>query len=162
MRVEKWVAWGFALFLASSALVALAQAPGVPTLLLASPTGLERIDVNGLGPQIESVTINQVRNSEGYVLVAAGTTVNTTIPNTAAVAIATGAITTWNVILPTAPYDGEVAKVTCPGGTASTIAVSATLPASVAVVGGSFTTCSSTSDAAWHYAASTNTWYRTE
>lgn len=154
--------------LGAAALGALAFGQ-VPGLFITSPTGLEQINVlvpsTGTvvtNPQIQTVTINQIRNSEGYVLVAAGTTVNTTIPNTASVVIATGAITTWNVTLPTAPADGQISKITCPGGSAGTVAVSATAPSGVAIVGASFTSCSSSNDAAWHYALSTNTWYRTE
>jgi len=152
-------------FVAISAVV-LAQVPG---LFIASPTGLEQINVlvpsTGTvvtNPQIQTVTINQIRNSEGYILVAAGTTVNTTIPNTASLAIATGAITTWNITLPLAPADGQIVKVTCPGGSTTTVAVSATSPQTI--VGAGYTSCSSTSptDAAWHYSAGGNVYYRTE
>lgn len=148
--------------------LALAQVPG---LFIASPTGLEQINVlvpsSGAvvtNPQIQTVTINQIRNSEGYVLVATGTTVATTIPNTASVAIVTGAITTWNVVLPTAPADGQIAKLTCPGGAVSTLNLSATLPTGVTIVGAAYTSCSATSptDAAYHYNQSGNIWYRTE
>lgn len=144
--------------------LALAQVPG---LFIASPTGLEQIEVlvpsTGTivtNPQKQQVTINQIRNSEGYILVATGTTVATTIPNTASIAIVTGAITTWNVTLPTAPADGQIAKVTCPGGSVSTVAVSATSPQTI--VGTSYTSCSTNSDASWHYAVTPNVWYRTE
>lgn len=148
--------------------IAYAQVPG---LFIASPTGFEQINVTVpssgavvTNPQIQTVTINQIRNAEGYVLVAAGTTVATTIPNTASVAIATGAITTWNVTFPTAPQDGQIAKITCPGGSTTTVAVTATAPAGVTIVGAAYTSCSSTTptDAAWHYAIASNIWYRTE
>lgn len=149
--------------------IAIAQ---VPALFLASPTGTEQINVLVpsttqimTSPQITTVTINQIRNSEGYILVPTGTTVATTIPNTASIAIATGAITTWNVTLPTAPYDGEIAKLTCPGGAVTTVAVGATAPAGVTIVGASYAACVSATtptDAAWHYALAANTWYRTE
>ena len=63
---------------------AVAQVPG---LFIASPTGLEQIEVvvPSVGavttnPQKQQITVNQIRNSEGYVLVGAGTTVNTTVP----------------------------------------------------------------------------------
>lgn len=152
-------------FIAGSAAL-LAQ---VPSLIIASPTGLEQIEVlvpsTGTvvtNPQKQQVTINQIRNTEGYILVAAGTTVNTTIPNTASLAIATGAITTWNITLPLAPADGQIVKVTCPGGSTTTVAVSATSPQTI--VGAGYTSCSSTSptDAAWHYNMSGNIYYRTE
>lgn len=146
--------------------VALAQVPG---LFIASPTGLEQVNVlvpsSGTvvtNPQIQTVTINQIRNSEGYLLVAGGTTVNTTVPNSASVVIATGAITTWNITLPLAPADGQVLKVTCPGGAATT-AISATSPQTL-VSTAAFTSCTASgpTDAAYHYALSNNTWYRTE
>lgn len=161
----------FLIGLASAALLASVAFAQVPGLFIASPTGLEQINVlvpsTGTvptNPQIQTVTINQIRNSEGYITVPAGTTVATTIPNTASVAIAIGAITTWNVTLPLAPTDGQIAKLTCPGGNAGTISVSATTPTGVTIVGASFTSCSSTTptDAAWHYVASSNIWYRTE
>lgn len=163
--MKKWLLSALAVAVCG---VALAQVPG---LFIASPTGLEQINVlvpsTGTAvtnPQIQTVTINQIRNSEGYVLVAAGTTVATTVPNTASVAIATGAITTWNVTLPVAPYDGEMVKLTCPGGNASTVSVAATLPTGVTIVGTAFTSCtaSSSTDAAFHYSLANNIWYRTE
>lgn len=146
---------------------ALAQVPG---LFIASPTGLEQINVvvpsSGAvvtNPQIQTVTVNQIRNAAGVLAVPTGTTVNTTVPNTVSKAIATGAITTWNITFPTAPYDGEMLAVGCPGGTA-TVAMSATLPTGVAVVGTAFTACTSGGAAAntaeWIYSLSANTWYR--
>lgn len=153
--------WAAAL-LVGGALCGLAVAQ-VPGLFIPSPTGLEQINVVGSGPQIETITLNQARNASGYALVAAGTTVNTTVPNTAAHLLSTGAITTWNVTFPTAPYDGELLEIACPGGSA-TVAVAATLPASVAIVGTAFTACTSGGVAAntaeYQYSISANTWYR--
>lgn len=146
--------------------VAIAQVPG---LFIASPTGLEQINVlvpsTGTlvtNPQIQTVTINQIRNSTGYVLVAAGTTVATQVLNTQDNILATGAITTWNVNLPTAPFDGELVSISCPGGTASTLNVAATLPASVTIVGTANPTCTSggASGAEYTYNSSGNIWYR--
>lgn len=150
---------------------AVAQVPCVACI--ASPIGTEQIQVlapstSGTGvlnnTYAQTVTINQIRNSEGYILVAAGTTVTTQVPNSAAVAIATGAITTWNVNMPTAPTDGQVFKATCPGGNTGTFTLTATLPAGVTIVGAGFTSCTQATptDAAWHYAAASNIWYRTE
>jgi hypothetical protein len=166
MKKHLTIAAGLLALLAVMATFAAAQVPG---LFIASPTGLEQINVlvpsSGTivtNPQIQTVTINQIRNSEGYILVAAGTTVNTTIPNTASLAIATGAITTWNVTLPLSPQDGQIVKITCPGGATTTLNVSATSPQTI--VGASFSSCSATSptDAAWHYSMSNNVYYRTE
>lgn len=167
INMRNWIAAAIVGLLALGGL-AVAQVPG---LYITSPTGLEQINVYvpstgavTTNPQIQTVTINQIRNSEGYVTVAAGTTVTTQMPATASVAIATGAITTWNVILTANPGDGQINKITCPGGNTGTVAVTATLPAGVTIVGAGFTSCSSSTptDAAWHYAQSANVWYRTE
>lgn len=148
--------------------VALAQVPG---LFIASPTGLEQINVlvpsTGTAvtnPQIQTVTINQIRNSQGYTLVAAGTTVTTQVAGTASVLLATGAITTWNVNFPTAPSDGFTVKIGCPGGNVGTLTLTATLPTGVTVVGAANTSCTAATptDAAYIYNASGNIWYRTE
>jgi hypothetical protein len=148
--------------------VAIAQVPG---LFIASPTGLEQIDVvtpsTGTvvtNPRIQTVTINQIRNSEGYALVAAGTTVTTQISGTTSVLLATGAITTWNVNMPTAPFDGYKVKIGCPGGNVGTLSLTATLPTGVTVVGAANTSCTTATptDAAYIYALSSNIWYRTE
>lgn len=140
--------------------VALAQVPG---LFIASPKGTEQINVLNAGAQIATVTLNQIRNAAGIQLVATGTTVNTTVPNTVAKLLATGAITTWNVTFPLAPYDGEMLEVACPGGTA-TVAMTATAPSGVAVVGTAFTACTSggagANTAEWSYSIGANTWYR--
>lgn len=92
--------------------VAVAQVPG---LFIASPTGLEQINVlvpsTGTvvtNPQIQTVTLNQIRNATGHALVATGTTVNSTPTNVVDNLIATGAITTWNITLPNPAYDGEI------------------------------------------------------
>lgn len=163
---RKWIIGG-AFGLAVMAGMALAQVPG---LFIASPTGNEQINVlvpsTGtltIAPQVTTVRLSQMRDSVGYVLVATGTTVNTTAPSTASKLIATGAITTWNVTLPTAPFDGQDVSIACPGGSA-TVAVTATLPASVAIVGTAFTACTSGGVAAntaeYVYSTSANTWYR--
>lgn len=154
--------------LVALAAAAVAQVPG---LFIASPTGLEQINVlvpsTGTvvtNPQIQTVTLNQIRNAAGYTLVAAGTTVNTTVPNTSSILLAIGAITTWNVTFPTAPFDGLTLKIGCPGGNVGTLTPAATLPTGVTIVGASFTGCTEATptDAAWIYNTSGNIWYRTE
>lgn len=146
--------------------MAVAQVPG---LFITSPTGLEQIEVfvpsTGVvttGSQKVQVTINQIRNSTGYVLVGAGTTVATQVTNAQDNVLATGAITTWNLNLPLAPADGQQVNISCPGGTATTLNVAATLPAGVAIVGTATPTCSSggASGAEYTYALAANTWYR--
>jgi hypothetical protein len=166
--MKKWLLGLSAVALLAGA-AAIAQ---VPSNIIASPSGLEQIEVlayNASGPPVtnplhEQVTINQIRNAEGYLLIPAGTTVSQTAPNTAAIVLATGAITTLNLTFPTAPYDGELLKVGCPGGNISTLNNSATLPTGVTIVGASFGSCteSTPTDAAWVYNSSGNIWYRTE
>lgn len=148
--------------------IVIAQVPG---LFIASPTGLEQIEVfvpsTGTvttGPQKVQVTINQIRNSSGMLLVAAGTTVTTQIANTAATVLASGAITTWNVNLPVSPEDGQNVKIGCPGGNVGTLTLTATLPTGATVVGAAFTSCTAASanDAQYHYSLANNAWYRSE
>lgn len=147
---------------------ALAQVPNL--FPIASPTGLEQISVvvpsTGTvvtNPGITTVTLNQIRNATGYQLVATGTTVTTQVPNTTMALLATGAITTWNVNFPLAPYDGEHLYIACPGGSA-TVAATATLPTGVTIVGTAFTACTSGGVAAntaeWIYSITANVWYR--
>lgn len=154
----------FALF----AVAALAQVPG---LYITSPTGLEQIEVlvpsTGTivtNPQKQEVTINQIRNAAGVQVVATGTTVNTTVPNTVSKLVNSGAITTWNIIFPVLPYDGETLAVACPGGSATVAMATTGGPTGVAVVGDAFTACTSGGVAAntaeWIYKTSANTWYR--
>ena len=160
MRMPKYLIAGLvAAFVVAGA--ALAQAPG---LFIASPTGLEQINVLGTGPQIETVTLNQIRNAQGYITVAAGTTVATTVPNTASWVLATGAITTWNVTFPAAPYDGEILREGCPGGNIGTLANTATLPTGVTIVGAAATSCTEATptSAGFIYSLAANIWYRTE
>ena len=165
--MKKWlIRSAAALGMVGLAALAIAQ---VPALFIASPTGLEQINVlvpsTGVivtNPDISTITVNQIRNADGYILVAAGTTVSTPMPNTAAMALATGAITTWNLTLPTAPYDGENALVGCPGGNVGTLSITATAPSGVAIVGANPTSCTEATptSARFEYSLSANTWYR--
>lgn len=159
-----------ALFVACALAVPIVNAQ-VPGLFIASPTGLEQVEVfvpsTGTvttGPQKVQVTINQIRNAQGATLVAAGTTVSTQVPNTSSLLIATGAITTWNVNFATAPYDGLTLKIACPGGNIGTLTPAVTLPAGVTIVGAAVTSCTQATptDAAWVYNTAANVWYRTE
>lgn len=110
------------------------------------------------------VPMYAMRSGETHTLVATGTTVATTIPNTSGIVLATGAITTWNIVLPTAPYNGQRVIIGCPGGTVSTLGITASLPASVAIVGTNPTSCTSggliSQAAAFTYDSTANTWYR--
>src|SRR5438309_10050252 len=67
--------------------------------------------VGGPGGPSTFCTTNLMRNSSGYQLVATGGTVNTTVTQSVGKLIATGAITTWNVTLPSSPFDGETLAI---------------------------------------------------
>jgi hypothetical protein len=152
--------------LAGAVIAALAFAGGVwaqTTTIVQNLTGNELVTAQFGGPGGTSffTTINALRNATGYLAVPTGGTVNTQVPTTASRVMATGAITTWNINMPTAPYDGQVVQVTCPGGT-SGVTMAATLPAGVTIVGTAFTTCTTggATTAEWLYSASANVWYR--
>lgn len=154
----KWALGGLTALLIAGA--ALAQ-----TIVTLNLSGNETIliQVGGVGGGSGATTVNALRNAQGYLLVATGTTVNTTVPNTASRVIATGAIATWNITLPIVPIDGQVVEVACPGGTAA-VAVTATAPSGVTIVGTAFTACTSGGVAAntaeFQYSKSANVWYR--
>jgi hypothetical protein len=163
--MKKWLFGSVAALIGLTA-VALAQVPG---LFIASPTGLEQINVlvpsTGTAvtnPQIQTVTINQIRNSTGYMLVAAGTTVTTNMTNLAQTLVAQGAITTWNVNLPSAPSDGQLVKVTCPGGNTGTLTIAVPSASTATIVGTNPTSCTASSGggANFLYSLSANVWYR--
>jgi hypothetical protein len=132
-----------------------------------NPLGSDAVLVQSGGPGGGGypTTVQALRNATGHILVATGTTVTTTMTQAQAIAIATGAITTWNITLPANPYTGELVEVTCPGGTVTTVSVSAaSSPASTTIVGTSYTSCTSggaaANNAQWTYSTSANVWYR--
>lgn len=154
----------FRALLAGAVIAALAATAWAQGVTFQNLTGNEAvlIQLGGPGGSSAFTTVNALRNATGYIAVPTGGTVNTTIPTTASRAIATGAITTWNVTFPTAPYDGQMVQVSCPGGT-STVAMTATLPSGVSIVGTAFTTCTTggAATAEWIYSTAANVWYRT-
>lgn len=128
-------------------------------------TDTVNVAIGGPGGTGYPTTIQALRNAFGHTLVAGGTTVNTSASNAAALLIATGAITTWNITLPNKPFFGEMLEVTCPGGTASTVVLGvAPLPASQSIVGTTYSSCTSggaaANNATFTYSTSANTWYR--
>jgi hypothetical protein len=149
---------------ALAALTGLAIAQPVFTLNL-SGNEIVNAALGGGGTGIQTPTF-VLRNGTGYQTQATGGTVNTTVANTVAKLVATGAITTWNITLPTAPFDGQMVEVACPGGTATTVAMSASTPAGVTIVGTAFTTCptggAAASTAEWIYSVASNAWYRVQ
>ena len=152
--------WCVGIGLAAILTAAAAQVPATFNL-----TGNEivRAALPGGGSDIAVPTF-VLRNGSNHTLVAAGTTVNTTVPNTSEEVLATGAITTWNITLPTAPYAGQRVIINCPGGTVTTIVVGATLPAGVTIVGTALTSCTSggtiAQGAGLQYSKSQNKWFR--
>lgn len=110
------------------------------------------------------VPVYVLRGGNNHSLVAAGTTVTTQVSAAAKAVIATGAITTWNINLPTAPYVGQNVIIQCTGGSVTTLTITATLPAGVVLVGTNPTSCTSGGSGAnasvWEYSVSANTWYR--
>lgn len=146
----------------------LAQIPG---LFIASPTGLEQINVTVpstgtavTSPQIASITVNQIRNATGKLLVGTGTTVTSTPTNATGCLIATGAITTWNITLPNPAYDGEDFCVTNGTGasftTNTTVTAAATPQVQTLAQAFSAQTVAAGASVQWIFDLPTLTWYR--
>ena len=147
---------------ALSVLATLAVAQTVNTFSL---TGNEIVRSNlPQGGTAVTSPLYVFRSGENHTLVASGTTVSTTVPNTSGIVLATGAITTWNVLLPTVPYAGQRVIIGCPGGTVTTLTITATLPSGVAIVGTNPTSCTSGGTIAqgvgFTYSVTAKTWYR--
>ena len=103
---------------------AIAYSQSVVTQAL---NGAEAIIFGAGGPGGPSGFVNSavLREGQDFATIGAGTTITQTIsPNTGQV-IVTGAITTLNLSLPAAPYNGQTVRVACPGGTVSTLTLSA-------------------------------------
>lgn len=161
MKMKRtWIAGGGSLALLLLGALAFAQVPGTFNL-----TGNEIVNaaLPGGGSAI-AVPVYVLRNGGNHTFVAAGTTQTTQVPATATQLIATGAITTWNVNLPTAPFTGQNVIIACPGGTVSTLTITATLPAGVVIVGTNPTSCTSGGTIAqgvgFTYSVTLNTWFR--
>lgn len=157
-RTHKWLTALGVLSLAVG--VAIAQVPATLNLV---GTEIVRAGLPGGGSDI-AVPSYVLRSGQNHTLAAAGTTVTTQVPAASGIVLATGAITTWNVNLPIAPYSGQSVIIGCPGGTVSTLTITATLPASVAIVGTNPTSCTSggliSQGVGFTYSTSANTWYR--
>lgn len=158
-HIRKWLAAGGVLTLLAAG-VAVAQVPATFNL-----TGNEIVlgALPGGGAQV-AIPTYVLWAGGSQTLVATGVTVTTQVPATSGFVLATGAITTWNVNLPTAPYTGQRVIINCPGGSVTTLTIAATLPASVALVGTNPTACTSGGTIAqgvgWQYSTTANTWYR--
>jgi hypothetical protein len=146
-------------------------------LIQQSLTGSEAILGQGGGPGGPGffTNVNALRDAHNYTLVGAGSTVTVTVsPNVGEVVI-TGAITTLNLSLPAVPYDGQTVRVSCPGGIAGTVVVSAygggttnglgaTIAPATSVSGQPFTSCTNTVisslSAMWTFVTTPNIWQR--
>ena len=141
---------------------AAAQTGSLGTTVITSPTGNEIITLAGTGPQIQSVTMNQMRNSTGYQLTSVTTgTVNTTVAtdNLIFTAAQTGSIT---VNLPPNPVDGQLFSLnngTSSAFTGQTITL-ATTDSSTIANGNSITSLGNASSAEWQFTLASKTWYR--
>lgn len=162
--IHKWfLGWA----IAALPIGALAWVAWAQPIALLNLSGNEIVNAalgaGGTGIQVPTFVL---RNGTGYQTQATGGTVNTTIINNVAKLIATGAITTWNITLPTTPFDGQMVEVACPGGTATTVAMTASAPAGVTIVGTAFTTCptggAAASTAEWIYSVASNAWFRVQ
>ena len=164
---RNWII-GAVLGLAALCGIAIAQVPG---LFIASPTGLEQINVlvpsTGTvvtSPQITSIPVNQIRNAVGHGLVAAGTTVTSAPANTVGCLIADGAITTWNITLPDPAFDGEnfcVANGTGSSFSSNTTVTATTTPQNQTLAQSySGQSISAGASAQWIFDYASLTWYR--
>ena len=140
---------------------AAAQTGSLGTTVITSPTGNEIITLAGTGPQIQSVTMNQMRNSTGYQLTTTTTgTVNTTVAtdNLIFTAAQTGAIT---ANLPPNPVDGQLFSLN--NGTGSnfsgTITV-ATTDGSTIANGATAVNLGAAGSQEWQYTLPSKIWYR--
>ena len=148
--------------LAIGLLIGLGANASAQTVILQNPPGTDVVQAaHGPGGTGYYTTIQALRNATGYTLVTTGTTVNTSVSQASAKVMAGGAITTWNITLPSPAFDGEDVAVACPGGTA-TASVGAL--GTAIIVGSAFTACTSGGVAAntaeYIYSTATNTWYR--
>lgn len=155
---KRWLAGlGLAALLAT---VAIAQTIGTFNL-----TGNEDVRAM-LGPGGGDILVPAyvLRSGENHTLVATGTTVTTTVPATSGIVLATGAITTWTITLPTSPYTGQRVIIGCPGGTVTTLSITATSPAGVAIAGTNPSSCTAggliSQGVGFTYSTSAKTWYR--
>lgn len=156
-RVAAFVALGL---LAGAVGGALGQAGWYQII---SPTGAELVQalVNASAYQ-NYVTINQIRNTTGYLLtsVATGSLTATTNANRYIFTAALSGGVTLTTPATTALADGEMIEVVNGTGSAFTQTITLTAASGQTVNSGAVATLAAGSSAEWQYAASTTTWYR--
>lgn len=133
------------------------QPAGVPGLYLTSPTGSEQINVLGLGPQIETINVRQVRDSVGYLKSAATSGTVTFGANTSQIQLSDATtISTLTIALTAAPADGQV-NCWYNKSAISTLTMTATSPQTLNDV---LTSTSATTRYCYLYSLSNTTWDR--
>lgn len=96
-----------ALLLCSVAYAAVPGA-GIPSLFITAPVGNEQLNVYGIGPQIQTIYLSQVRDTSGYSAITEGATNVLTVANTTSVLAFHGATAgTATITTPASPFDGE-------------------------------------------------------
>lgn len=109
-----------------------------------------------------AATPNPPIYATGYIYATGGTTVVTNVINAADPnnlnILAAGPITTWDIVLPAAPFRGQIISIACPGGTVGTINLSSAGSASIG--SGGLTSCDTGSGTAitYQFEIGSNTW----
>jgi hypothetical protein len=156
VRVAAFVALGM---LAAAVGGALGQAGWYQ---IASPTGLETLQafLNASAYQ-NYVTINQVRNTTGYLLSPAITGTVSLTSNTNRAIFNTATLGTVTLNLPPNPPDGQMAEVVNGTGAAFTTGVTvATTDGSTLVGAASTGALAASGSVEWQYTAPSKIWYR--
>jgi len=138
-----------------------AVSQGSPGQQVTSLTGTEQIPLGYPCTVSCFVNSNVLAGTSTYLLVATGTTVTSAPTSLTETLIATGAITTWNITTPTAPFDGERFVIANATGSAFTTNVSLTA-ASGSSLNTTYTsqTIAAGASVEFRYATSTTKWYR--
>lgn len=133
---------------------------------LTAPVGTEQFTVQGFQPNgqpspvLNTVTMNQVRNTTGYQLsslTSGALTLPTATNRLIFTAVVSGALA---VTTPPAPFDGEMFEIVNGSSGAFTGTVTLTANAGQTVQAGAVATLAQNGSAEWQYSASTTTWYR--
>lgn len=117
--------------------------PGVYTNVSALRGGQNYALLNGPGPASAALTVTASPNIERLIV--------------------TSTYTTLNLSLPSAPFDGQVIGISCPGATVTTLTVSAVGNSGQSVNGIAPATCSSTQGTSTSYMwlfSTTSSWVR--
>lgn len=154
--------------------VALAQQVVIQAL-----TGNEAVlgQAGGPGGTGFFTNVAALRGGKNYQPLGTGTTVTGIVSPNVEEVVVTGAITTLNLSLPAAPFDGQTVTLACPGGTVSTLVLSAAFggttnntvgpvnPATI-ITGLNPSACTTTvqvsASMTYTYQATPSTWFRVQ